>query len=213
MSYTTVASPQLLIRAADHLAAHDLRLAPLIHLFGPAKLAPHTNYYQELVESIVGQQLSVKAAATINRRFVELFDNGFPTPQDILEKPTETLRLAGLSKAKANYVHDLAVHIADGRLSFESFEALSNQEIIARLTAVKGIGEWTAHMFLIFCMGRLDILPVRDLGIRTGIMRLYGLEQLPGTAEVQDVASTHHWHPYESVASWYVWASLDNKPI
>lgn len=198
--------------AAKHLAAADPRLAPLVQRFGLCPLEPHTNYYRELVESIIGQQLSVKAAASINRRFVELFEGQFPDAESILNQPVEYLRTAGLSGAKARYVQDLARHVQEGRLEFERFDALPNEEIIQELTAVKGIGEWTAHMFLIFCMGRLDVLPVGDLGIRTGVMRLYNLPELPDAKQIQTIAEQNRWHPYESVASWYIWQSLDNTP-
>lgn len=207
-----IASPKTLEAAARHLEANDPVLAPHINRYGLATLQPHTDYYRELVESIVGQQLSVKAAASINRRFVELFDGTFPAPASILEKTHDELRSAGLSGAKARYVQDLAVHVLDGTLEFEGFDNMANEEIITELTAVKGIGEWTAHMFLMFCMGRLDVLPVGDLGIRTGIMRLYDLPSLPNPEAIMEIAQLGGWHPYDSVASWYVWQTLDNAP-
>ena len=197
---------------ANYLAENDAVLAPIIARFGPPTIAAHGNYYQELVESIISQQLSVKAAATITKRFVALFGESFPTPEQILAKDTETLRSAGLSGAKANYVRDLAQHVVDGTVQFDTLDTMSNAEIIAELTAVKGIGEWTVHMFLIFCMGRTDVLAYGDLGVRNGIMKLYGLKTLPDKATVQSIAEEHHWHPYESYACWYIWKSLDNEP-
>jgi DNA-3-methyladenine glycosylase II len=164
------------------------------------------------VESIISQQLSVKAAASIQRRFLELFAGNFPTPSAILTKTPEDLRAAGLSWAKAAYIHDLAQHIKNGNIAFDKLDSRSNQEIIAELTDVKGIGEWTAHMFLIFCMGKLDILPTGDLGIRNGIKAIYGLAAVPTPQQVIEVAEQNKWHPYESVASWYVWHFLDNAP-
>ena len=175
-------------------------------------IMPHAQYYQELVESIVGQQLSVKAAASIRARFLSLFDGTFPTPEQILAVSPEVLRTAGLSNAKATYVHDLARHVAAGTIRFDQLDRQQNPEIIATLTDVKGIGEWTAHMFLIFCMGRLDVLPTGDLGIRNGVKALYNLVSVPTPDEIRQVAQRHYWHPYESVASWYIWESLDNKP-
>lgn len=208
----TLASDRSVREAARHLAANDSALAPLVERFGLCPIRPHKNYYRELVESIIGQQLSVKAAASINRKFLTLFNEMFPEPAAILEKSVEELRTAGLSGAKAKYVRDLAQHVLDGRLEFDKFDAMSNEDIIAELLPVKGIGEWTAHMFLMFCMGRADILPVGDLGIRTGIKKLYDFEALPDAAAVREVAASNNWHPYESIASWYIWASLDNKP-
>jgi DNA-3-methyladenine glycosylase II len=206
-----IANAAALEKAAKQLAS-DPVLKPLIKRYGLCTIRPHKDYYRELVESIVGQQLSVKAAASINRRFVELFGGTFPEPSAILDKSVEELRTAGLSGAKANYVRDLALHVIDAKLEFERFDKLSNEEIMSELVAVKGIGEWTAHMFLMFCMGRLDILPVGDLGIRTGVMKLYGLSELPTPDKIREICVGFQWHPYESVASWYIWQSLDNEP-
>ena len=199
-------------QAADHLSAHDPQLAALVARFGPCTILPESNYYQDLVESIIGQQLSVKAAASIRGRFNALFGSRLPTPEEIVKKSVEDLRSAGLSGAKANYVRDLAQHIIDGKVTFDGIEAMTNEEIITKLTDVKGIGEWTVHMFLLFCMGRMDILPWGDLGIRNAIVKSYGLDHMPSPQEIRDIADKYHWHPYESVASWYLWRSLENVP-
>lgn len=207
-----LASPSSLKQAARHLASNDPILEPIINKVGLAKIEPHDNYYWELIDSIISQQLSVKAAATIEKRFQELFGRDTPTPEQILEKSIEELRSVGLSGQKAKYIQDLAGHIQSGKISFSKLAQQSNEEIIAELTDVKGIGEWTAHMFLIFSVGRLDILPIGDLGIRNGIRKLYGFSELPTSEQIRDVAKANNWHPYESVASWYVWRSLDNSP-
>lgn len=199
-------------KAVDYLAAHDPVLAPIIAASPLPTFKAHTNYYQALVNSIIGQQLSVKAAATIKERFARLFDEPVPTPEHILEKSIDELRAVGLSRPKANYIQDLARHVLDGSVQFDTIDSLSNDEIVIELTKVKGIGEWTAHMFLLFCVGRPDVLPVGDLGIRSGLTRLYGLGHLPDPDEVRQIAEMNNWHPYESVASWYVWRSLDNEP-
>lgn len=199
--------------AARHLAEHDPVLAPIIKRAGPCTMRPHRNYYQELVESIISQQLSVKAAAAILKKFVALFGGTFPSPEQILSKDIETYRSVGLSRNKAMYIRDLAQHVIDGAVQFDHLDALSNDEIVAELTAVKGIGEWTAHMFMMFCMGRPDVLAHGDLGIRNGIQKLYGLKKLPDAATIRRIAQKNNWHPYESVACWYVWYSLDNKPV
>ncbi len=201
-------------QAADHLTTHDPVLAPIIARFGLATIRPHRNYYQELVDSIIGQQLSVKAAHTIRERFCALFDSsGLPSVEAILTKNVDELRMAGLSRNKATYVRDLAQHIVDGTVTFDHLENMSNDEIIKELTAVKGIGEWTAHMFLIFCLGRLDVLAHGDLGIRSGIQKLYQLDHLPASQEVASICQQNHWHPYESLACWYIWRALDNTPV
>lgn len=199
---------ELMQTARQHLLARDPILAKVINKVGGCPLKPHTRYYQELVESIISQQLSIKAAATITKRFVDLFGGDFPTPQQILAKEHDQLRSAGLSNAKANYIRDLAAHIVEGKLAIEKLPGLSNEEVIKELVAVKGIGEWTAHMFLIFSLGRLDILPVGDLGFRVGAQKLYGLKDLPSPDNLKKLANKHGWHPYESVATWYIWQSL-----
>jgi DNA-3-methyladenine glycosylase II len=198
--------------AAIYLAKADPMLAPVIKKYGLCTMRPHKNYYQELVESIISQQLSVKAGASIVRKFVALFGENFPSPQAILDKNIEELRTTGLSRAKATYVQDLAQHVLDGRVTFDQLDSMTNKEIIKELTAVKGIGEWTVHMFLMFCVGRMDVLAIGDLGIKNGIWKLYGFDHLPTPAEVQAIATKNHWHPYESVACWYIWKSLDNAP-
>lgn len=212
-SFTPVASTESLQQAAEHLALHDSVLAPIIESAGLAKFSPHKNYYQELVESIISQQLSVKAAATIQKRFLELFNSsGFPSPDLIIEKDLEELRSVGLSRQKASYIQDLASKVIDGTVRFNHLDALDNENVIAELTQIKGVGVWTVHMFLMFCMGRLNVLPVGDLGIKNGIQKLYNLESLPDPSTIEAISRDNSWHPYESVASWYVWHSLDNKP-
>jgi DNA-3-methyladenine glycosylase II len=199
-------------KALAHLQKADVRMAALIDTYPKPEFKKHANYYHELVDSIISQQLSVKAARTIEGRFKNLFGGSFPSPEQILEKDVEELRAVGLSRPKARYIQDLAVKIIDGSVSFDTIDDLSNNEIIAELTKVKGIGVWTVHMFLMFCMARLDVLPSGDLGIRNGIAKLYGLDQPPTEHDVELIAEQNGWHPYESVASWYVWQSLDNTP-
>jgi DNA-3-methyladenine glycosylase II len=198
--------------AADYLQLVDHVLVPIINHAGLADLQPHTDYYGALVNSIIGQQLSVKAAASIKQRFRDLFGGVMPSPEQILEKSVEDLRAVGFSNAKGRYVLDLAQHVIDGRVRFDKLDAQSNDEIIAELTDIKGVGEWTAHMFLMFSMGRLDILPVGDLGIRNGVRQLYGFDSAPTPQQIIEIAENNKWHPYESVASWYIWHSLDNAP-
>lgn len=199
-------------RAVAHLSQNDPIMASIIAEHPLPDLAPHTDYYHALVSSIISQQLSVKAAATIKQRFLVLFGDRYPTPEEIIEKDTEGLRQVGLSYRKVEYIKDLALHILDGKIVFDKFDTLPNEEIIRELVAVKGVGVWTVHMFLMFCMGRLNVLPVGDLGIRNGMMRHYSLEHLPAPAEVQAIAAQYNWQPYESIASWYLWRSLDNQP-
>jgi len=200
-------------QGAEHLASVDPILGKVIQGGAFPTFVPHTKYYQELVESIISQQLSVKAAASILKRFNELFAADFPSPEDILMQDIETYRGVGLSRQKASYIRDLAEKVLDGSVKFDHLDSLTNQEVIDELVQIKGVGVWTVHMFLMFCMGRLDVLPTGDLGIRNGIQKLYGLKERPGDAEIEKLAKKHKWHPYESIASWYVWHSLDNKPM
>jgi DNA-3-methyladenine glycosylase II len=201
------------LRAAEkHLIKKDKKLAPIIKASGPCHIKPHKDHYGELVGSIVGQQLSSIAAGTIWRRVLGLFDGKMPTPEQLLKIDDQKLRDVGLSWNKVRYVKDLAQHIIDGRLDLEHISTMPNEQIIEQLTAVKGLGRWSAHMFMMFGLGRLDILPVGDLGIRKGMMKVYGLKDLPGPARMVTIANQNSWHPYESVASWYLWQSLDNSP-
>lgn len=202
------------LRAAEsHISKNDKVLAGIVTTYGHCQLKPHTDHYGELVSGIVGQQLSIKAAAAIWQRVLALSDGKMPTPEQLLQIDTESLRSVGLSYAKASYVHDLARHILDGRLDMDHLAHLPNQEIISQLTAVKGIGEWSAHMFLIFGLGRLDILPVGDLGIKKAAMKLYQLKKLPDRKILEGLCSKNNWKPYESVAAWYLWKSLENDGI
>ena len=198
--------------ALIHLSEADPRFTKLIETYPRPDFTPHTNYYHELASSIISQQLSVKAAKTIEGRFKDLFGDAFPSPEQILLKDIEELRAVGLSRPKAGYIQDLAAKVLDGTVDFSTLDSLSNQEIVDELTKVKGIGEWTVHMFLMFCMGRLDVLPIGDLGIRNGIGKLYGFQGVPTPQEVILIAEKYDWNPYESVASWYIWQSLDNSP-
>jgi len=207
------ATPENLQIAADYLAKTDPQLAPIIARAGTPSIVPNKQYYQALVESIISQQLSVKAAATIQKRFLDLFPGeDFPTPGMILEKDIEELRSVGLSRQKGTYIQDLAVKVLEETVRFNHLDALSNEDVIAELTKIKGVGVWTVHMFLMFCMGRLDVLPTGDLGIKNGMYALYRLEEKPTPDEMTALAKKNKWHPYETVASWYIWHSLDNKP-
>jgi DNA-3-methyladenine glycosylase II len=167
--------------------------------------------YGALVRSIVGQQLSTKAARTIYERLIELFDGHTPTPAELLEADPEDIRGAGLSRPKVAYLRDLAEHVEDGELELERLAELPDEEVSAQLTAIKGLGQWTADMFLIFHLGRPDVLPVGDLGIRRAVEGLYGLSELPSPAELEGIAEP--WRPHRSLACLYLWRSLDNAPV
>ena len=170
---------------------------------------PH-DAYGALLRSIVGQQLSTKAARTIYGRLLELFDGHAPTPKQLLAVDPEKIREAGLSRPKIAYLRDLAEHVEKGELELDRLNDLSDDEVIEQLTAVKGIGEWSAHMFLMFHLGRPDVLPVGDQGIRNAVKVQYGLRKLPDAKRLEKIARP--WRPYRTLACLYLWSSLDNAP-
>jgi DNA-3-methyladenine glycosylase II len=171
-----------------------------------------TDHYGTLVRSIVGQQLSTKAAAAIHTRLLERFGGRAPTPEEVLAADPDELRTAaGLSHAKVRYLRSLAEHVLDGSLELDRLTELPDDEVIAELVAVKGIGVWSAHMFLMFHLHRPDVLPVGDLGIRRAVMLRYGLRELPGPKELTQIAEP--WRPHRSLACIFLWRSLHATPV
>jgi DNA-3-methyladenine glycosylase II len=166
---------------------------------------PH-DAYGALLRSIVGQQLSTKAARTIYNRMLELFDGHAPTPKQLLAADPDKIRAAGLSRPKIAYLRDLAEHVESGELELDRLDELPDEEVIEQLTAVKGIGEWSAHMFLMFHL----VLPVGDQGIRNAVKAQYGLRKVPDAKRLEKIARP--WRPYRTLACLYLWSSLDNKP-
>ncbi len=196
--------------AIASLQQADPTMAHLIEQVGDCLLHQSQNtgdLLYSLSESILYQQLSGKAAATIHRRFLALYPNGLPTATDILNTPDELLRGAGISGSKVAYLQDLAQKIADGLPTLEELERLDDETIIKTLLPIKGVGRWTVQMLLIFRMHRWDVLPVDDLGIRSGIRRTYQLPDLPDKKTIEKLAQP--WQPYRTIASWYLWRSLD----
>jgi DNA-3-methyladenine glycosylase II len=170
-----------------------------------------SDHYGALVRAIAGQQLSVRAAAAIYGRLIERFGGRPPTPGEILaDEPEELRAAAGLSRAKVSYLRSLAEHVMTGELELARLDELDDERVIAELTAVKGLGVWSAHMFLMFHLQRPDVLPVGDLGIRRAIERAYGLDALPGAAEIERIAQP--WRPHRTLACRYLWRSLHNEP-
>lgn len=202
---------KLVAEAEKHLSANDPKLARLIAKYGPCRIRPHDDHYGELLSSIVSQQLSVKAAATIWNRVLNIYAGKTPTPRQLVNTDPEKLRACGVSYQKISYMQDLGKHILAGQLDLAHASTLPNAEILEQLIAVKGIGQWSAHMFMIFSLGRLDILPVGDLGIKKAAMELYGFRSLPNPVEIEQLSGKNGWSPYESIAAWYLWQSLDNK--
>ncbi len=178
---------------------------------GPGMVGRPADLYGALVRSIVGQQLSVLAARSIFGRLTERFGGRTPTPVEVLADDPEDLRAAcGLSRAKVGFLRSLAEHVESGELELERLDGLPDEEVIAELVAVKGLGVWSAHMFLIFTLARPDVLAVGDLGVRRGAERLYGMPGLPTPLELERIAEP--WRPYRSWACRYLWRHLDNAP-
>lgn len=195
-----------LLAAERHLSRRDPLLRPFIKRHSPCRLQPHTRYYETLVRAIISQQLSTKVADTISGRVKAIYaPTRFPRPDQILATPDERLRATGMSNAKVAFLKDIAARTEDGTLKLSRLSRMDDEEVIAMLTGVKGIGVWTAHMFLIFSLGRLNVLPVGDLGIRKAVETLYGFDHLPSAAEIEEVAEANGWRPYCSVASWFLW--------
>jgi DNA-3-methyladenine glycosylase II len=172
---------------------------------------PPGDHYAALLRAIVGQQLSTKAARAIYGRLIERFGGRAPTPEEVLAAEPEELRAAaGLSRAKVTFLRSLAEHVVSGELDLDRLDTLPDEEIVAELIAVKGLGEWTVHMFLMFQLKRPDVLAVGDLGIRRAVERAYGLPGLPSAAELTELAEP--WRPYRTTACLVLWHSLDNVP-
>ncbi len=206
-------------RARKALAATDPTMAALIERIGPIDLETRLarraeerprDAYGALLRAIVGQQLSTKAARTIYLRVLDLFDGTTPSPEQLLEAKEEDLRGAGLSGRKVEYVRDLATHVLDGELELDRLGELGDEEAIEEIVAVRGLGRWTAEMFLMFHLGRPDVLSGGDLGIRKAIQVEYGLEEMPTPQRVLEVGEP--WRPHRSLASLYLWESLAAVP-
>jgi DNA-3-methyladenine glycosylase II len=204
-------------RAVARLRAADPVLAELMAAVGPlgdarAGRPDLDDHYGALLRAIIGQQLSVSAARSIYGRVLERFGGRTPTPEQILADEPEELRAAGgLSRAKVSYLRSLAEHVISGELELERLEELPDEQVLAELVAVKGVGLWTAQMFLMFQLERPDVLPVGDLGIRRAIERAYGLDELPDPATMEKIAEP--WRPHRTLASRYLWRSLENEPV
>ncbi len=196
--------------AVKHLSKNDKVLSTIIKNIGIINLTRQKKYFNLLLGSIISQQLSTYAAAAIQKRFLGYFKND-PRPEFILNTDNTELRALGLSNAKVKYIKDLSQKFLSGEVKLNGFAKMSDDEVIAELTTVKGIGVWTAHMFLIFTLGRLNILPFGDLGIRKSIMVNYRLRKMPDEQKINLIAQKNNWHPYCSVASLYLWRSMDTK--
>jgi DNA-3-methyladenine glycosylase II len=196
--------------ALVHLRGNDEHLAAIIERVGPCLLRPKAknDRFPTLVRSIVSQQISTKAAESINARLLALVGEVY-APEPLIALGADKIRTAGLSGVKAAYVVNLAEAVGSGRVPLHEAHKWDDETVIERLTTIKGIGVWTAEMFLIFALGRPDVLPVADLGVRMGIRSRFGLEEMPSPAQCR--ALTEAWKPYRTVASWYLWRGKDTS--
>jgi DNA-3-methyladenine glycosylase II len=183
----------------------DPALAGVIDIIGKYELKKRSRHFAVLIESIISQQLATSAADAIFKRFKELYPK-FPTASDILATKKSKLRMVGLSSMKIEYLRDLAKHVEEGKLNMKTISRMSDEDVIAHLTQVKGIGRWTAEMFLIFSLGRQDIFPVGDLALRKGVQMLFSLPEMPKPKEAEKLGQK--WKPYRTIATWYLWKSL-----
>jgi len=197
-------------KARRVLARRDPVIRDLMRRYGECGLAKaqRTDPFRALLHAIIAQQLSTKAAATIEARFAAVFD-GRPTPAAIAAMPDQRLRAVGISPQKLGYIRDLCARTLDNSLALDALDTLPDEDVIVALTSVKGIGRWTAEMFLMFRLHRPDVLPVGDLGILKAVQRAYKLRLAPTPVRLTRLGE--NWRPYRSVACWYLWASLDNK--
>jgi DNA-3-methyladenine glycosylase II len=200
------------------LGCGDRVMEELVRRIGPLGLARRRrgrpdDAYGSLVRTIVGQQLSTKAARSIYGRLTALFDNRPPTPEELISTDEQLLRACGLSRPKVRYLRDLAERVISGELDLRSLHHVPDEEVIRQITAVKGLGRWSADMFLMFHLGREDVLPVGDLGVRRAAERAYDLPEIPDAETLQDLARP--WSPHRTLASFYLWESLetDSTPV
>ena len=196
--------------ARRHLMRADPKLAAIIKRIGPCELhaAAPKDPFEALCMSIASQQLSTKAADTIFRRFCDLFPpDRRPSPERVMTLGDDEIRAVGFSRPKVGFIKDLAAHVLDGRLDLAGLTKHPDEEVMRQLVGVKGIGRWTAEIFLMFRLGRPDILPADDLGLMNAVHRVYRLRKRPDPKRLRQMGET--WRPYRSVASWYLWASLD----
>ncbi|MDE3094585.1 MAG: DNA-3-methyladenine glycosylase 2 family protein [Chloroflexota bacterium] len=193
--------------ARSHLLKADPVMRGIIKRVGPLAIEARGEPYEALLRSVLYQQLAGAAAAAIERRFLALFGGRIPRPEDLAAAPDEALRAAGISRQKASYMHSIAQHFASGELSNRALRRASDNEVIDAVTRIKGIGRWTADMLLMFCLGRPDVLPVGDLGVRNSMRAAYQMDDPPDAETMLQIGDA--WRPYRSAGTWYLWRRGD----
>ena len=185
----------------------DKKLKKIISSVGECNIRTISNPFEALVEAIITQQISDSAGKSISLKFKNLFGKKYPTPSDVVKLTIEQIKSIGLSRMKAEYIFDISQMIVNKKLDFKIFKKMSNEDVISELTKIRGIGRWTAEMYLIFALGRMDIFPLGDLGLINGIKKLYELEN-PSTDEILEI--TNSWIPYRTIGTWYIWRGVKN---
>ncbi len=195
----------------QHFSRHDGQMAEVIREVGPFRLRRNRQYFVVLCKSIIAQQISTRVADTICDRFFELFEGHPPSPERVDQLTDNQLRGVGLSRQKVKYIQDLSRRFMDKTIRPHQLHYLDNETVIEKLTVVYGIGRWTAEMFLIFSLNRMDVLPVDDLGLRAAVKNIYGMKNMPDAKKLRSIGKK--WHPFESVATWYAWRSLNEQIV
>lgn len=208
---TSLGDPQFFKKAVAHLSKHDQKLAKIIEQHGILKFVPEGELFQSLVESILGQQLAPAAANAITERVRSIYNHGIISAKALYSTPITQLKIAGVSPQKIRYLRDLSSRVINGNLDLETLKHGTDSELMEKLDEVLGIGPWTVHMVLIFSLGRPNVLPVDDLGIRKAIKQIYSLRKLPSKEKIQKLGI--QWDPYCSVASLYLWKHKDGLPF
>ena len=195
----------------EHFDERDTLMAGVIRRLGPFELRRNRNYFQVLCKAIIGQQISIKAAESITHRFQGLFPGARPTPEKLKGISEKRLREVGLSGQKVKYMKDLSAKFIDGIVRPHRMAYQGNEEIIQQLISIYGVGRWTAEMFLIFSLNRLDVLPLGDLGLRVGVQKIYNMKALPSPDKVSKLGKK--WQPFETIGTWYTWRSIDESVV
>lgn len=196
-------------KAAAHLRKKDVKLGKVIERIGDVTLEWGPRHYEALVRSFIAQQISGSAADSIYSKFTGLYRGRMPTPREFLRTPEKKVRSVGISPQKYSYIKDLSQRIESGTLSLEDMRHLSDEEVVVKLDEVKGIGRWTAEMFLMFSLGRVNIFPADDLGVQKAIQKVYGLRKLPSRKRMHELS--REWNPYRSIATIYLWRSIEAR--
>ena len=205
MSFT----PETIDAALKHLRQCDPVMADVIRRVGAFTLKPKRGRFESLVRSILAQQISTAVARSMLKKLQQRVAPNRITPEGLCRLSADDLRALGLSRQKASYLLDLTAKVSDRSVRLHQVHRMDDEEVIAELLPVKGIGRWTVQMFLIFCLGRVDVFAPDDFGLRSAMQKLYGLSEMPKRAHAEEIASV--WHPYATIASWYLWRSLEHQ--